>query len=58
VGENCFKWLMQNDWDNIVIPGGQPPRASFGHSFPQVLFVLNAFGVITDEFVDQLESTC
>jgi glucose/mannose-6-phosphate isomerase len=47
----------QNDWDHIIIPGGQPPRASFGFSFPQVLFVLSAFGVITDEFVDQLEAT-
>lgn len=56
-GGKLLLMAEQNDWDHIIIPGGQPPRASFGISFPQVLFVLSAFGVITDEFVAQLEAT-
>jgi glucose/mannose-6-phosphate isomerase len=56
-GGKLLLMAEQNDWDHIIIPGGQPPRASFGFSFPQVLFVLSAFGVITDEFVDQLNSS-
>jgi glucose/mannose-6-phosphate isomerase len=45
-----------NGWDLITIPGGHPPRACFGYSFPQVLFVLNAFGIISDAFINDLET--
>jgi glucose/mannose-6-phosphate isomerase len=55
-GGKLLQMADANGWDKIVIPGGQPPRASFGHSFPQVLFVLNAFGVISDEFLADMES--
>ena len=43
-----------NNWDTIIIPGGQPPRASFGLSFPQVLYVLNKFGIISKGFEHEL----
>jgi glucose/mannose-6-phosphate isomerase len=55
-GGKLLEMAKSNGWDSIVIPGGQPPRASFGFSFPQVLFVLNAFGIISDGFVAELES--
>lgn len=55
-GGKLFEMAKANGWDAIIIPGGQPPRASFGFSFPQVLFVLNAFGIISDGFVSELES--
>lgn len=55
-GGKLLEMAKSNGWDSIVIPGGQPPRASFGLSFPQVLFVLNAFGIISDGFVSELES--
>jgi glucose/mannose-6-phosphate isomerase len=55
-GGKLLEMAKASGWDAIVIPGGQPPRASFGHSFPQVLFVLNAFGIISDGFVSELES--
>lgn len=55
-GGELMRMAKANDWDRIAIPGGNPPRASFGYSFPQVLFVLSAFGVITDAFVNDLES--
>jgi glucose/mannose-6-phosphate isomerase len=44
-------------WDYIGIPGGQPPRACFGLSFPQVLYVLNAFGVISKNFENDLKAS-
>jgi len=55
-GGKLHEMAKSKGWDSIVIPGGQPPRASFGFSFPQVLFVLNAFGIISDGFVSELES--
>lgn len=55
-GGELTQMAKANRWDCITIPGGNPPRASFGYSFPQVLFVLSAFGIITDAFVNDLES--
>ena len=46
-----------NAWDYIGIPGGQPPRACFGLSFPQVLYVLNAFGIISKNFEADLKAS-
>lgn len=47
----------ENGWDFISIPGGQPPRASFGLSFPEVLYVLAAFGIISNKFEDDLKAS-
>jgi len=46
-----------NGWDFIAIPGGQPPRASFGLSFPEVLYVLAAFGIISKGFEAELKAS-
>lgn len=46
-----------HNWDYIGIPGGQPPRASFGLSFPQVLYVLHAYNVISKSFEKELEAS-
>lgn len=43
-------------WDFIGIPGGQPPRASFGLSFPEVLYVLHAHDIISKKFEKELEA--
>lgn len=56
-GGKLLEMAKANGWDAIVIPSGQPPRASFGQSFPQVLYVLNAFGIISDGFVKELEAS-
>ncbi len=44
-------------WDYIGIPGGQPPRASFGLSFPEVLYVLHAHEIISKKFEKELETS-
>ena len=44
-------------WDYVGIPGGQPPRASFGLSFPEVLYVLHAHGIISKKFEKELEAS-
>ncbi|MFC2175470.1 bifunctional phosphoglucose/phosphomannose isomerase [Bacteroidota bacterium] len=46
-----------NGWDFLAIPGGQPPRASFGLSFPEVLYVLGAFGIISNNFEKELKAS-
>ncbi len=47
----------EHGWDHIGIPGGQPPRASFGLSVPEVLYVLNAHGIVSKHFEKELEAS-
>ena len=56
-GGKLIEMANTKGWDHIIIPGGQPPRASFGLSFPQVLYVLEAFGVISKNFETDLKAT-
>lgn len=56
-GGNLKEMADANGWDYIGIPGGQPPRASFGLSFPEVLYVLAAFGIISKGFEAELEAS-
>ncbi len=55
-GGKLKEMASENGWDFIEIPGGQPPRASFGLSFPEVLYVLCAHGVISKKFEKELEA--
>lgn len=56
-GGKLKEMASENGWDFIAIPGGQPPRASFGLSFPEVLYVLSAFGVISNKFEGDLRAS-
>lgn len=39
----------------ITIPGGMPPRSCLGYSFTQLLFILQHYGLTSDEYTTQLE---
>lgn len=47
----------ENNLNHIIIPGGLPPRAAFGLSFPQLLFVFEKYGLINDLFISQIENS-
>jgi len=40
----------ENKYNNIIIPGNQPPRAMFGYAFTELFFMLNHYGIIEDSF--------
>lgn len=44
-------------WDCILIPSGMPPRTCFGYSVILQLCVLNQFGLISNEFKKEAQST-
>lgn len=56
-GGKLTEMAEKHHWDLIAIPGGQPPRASFGLSFPQIFYVLHAHGIISKKFEKELETT-
>jgi glucose/mannose-6-phosphate isomerase len=42
-------------YNHLIIPGGLPPRAAFGLAFPQLLFCLNKYDLISSQFINDLE---
>lgn len=52
-----FKKIAEAKGHNhLIIPGGLPPRAAFGLAFPQLFFVLNKYGLISDGFISAFEN--
>ncbi len=43
------------NYNNIIIPGGSPPRAMFGYAFVQLFYVLNHYEIISDFFTLDLK---
>lgn len=44
-----------NDIDYVLIDGGSPPRAAFGQSFVQLLYILFHLGLLEDGFKQYLQ---
>lgn len=44
-----------NNLDLALIPGGLPPRAALGYSMPQLFFVLQAYGLIDNDFIKSIQ---
>jgi len=47
----------ENNYNHILIPGGQPPRAMFGYAFTEIFYVLNHYGIIDDSFKSDFEKS-
>jgi glucose/mannose-6-phosphate isomerase len=50
-------FATQNKYPLILVPGGNPPRASLGYSLVQILFVLNKAKLINTSFIKEIESS-
>ena len=40
-----------NNYNNIIIPHGHPPRAMFGYAFTQLFYALNHYEIIDNKFI-------
>jgi len=47
----------EKGYNHVLIPGGFPPRAAFGYSSLQSLFILQKYGLISSGFVEEFEAT-
>ena len=47
----------ENNYNHILIPGGQPPRAMFGYAFTELFYVLNHYRIIDDSFKSDFENS-
>ncbi len=56
-GGKVVEMARKNNLPYILIPGGMPPRSCLGYSLTQLLFVLNAAGIISNRFEKELEKS-
>ena len=45
----------ENNYNKIIIPGNQPPRAMFGYAFTELFFILNHYEIIDGSFKADFE---
>lgn len=50
------KLAREREYDLIVIPGGNPPRACLNYSFPQIFFILNQLDLIDETPIQKLRT--
>jgi len=55
-GGEVLETAQKHDLPHIIIPGGMPPRACLAYSLTQLFFVLNAYGIIGDSFIQKIEA--
>ncbi len=48
---------LQNGFDTIVIPGGNPPRSCIGYSLVQLLKIVQFNGLVKTDFLSQINSS-
>lgn len=54
-GGSLKNLCWEKKYNVIEIPGGQPPRTSFGYNSVQQFFIFHAYGLIGGSFVHDLE---
>ncbi len=55
-GGKLAQWAQQYGFDCLMLPTGKPPRASLGYSLVQVLFILDHFGLTTNNFQKDIQA--
>jgi glucose/mannose-6-phosphate isomerase len=48
-------FCQENDYDCILVPGGNPPRSTLAYSLVQLLNILNSFGFIGSSKLEQMK---
>ncbi len=54
-GGKMIEIAKEHGLDYILVPGGNPPRASLGYSVVQQLYILNKLGLVSDAFKSDLK---
>jgi glucose/mannose-6-phosphate isomerase len=50
-------FCSENDYDCILVPGGNPPRSTLAYSLVQLLHILHSFGLIGSSSIDQMDKS-
>ncbi len=55
-GGSILEMATANNWNHFVVPGGEQPRAMLAYSLVQQLYILERYGLISDEHLTDLNS--
>lgn len=55
-GGELKKICEENNYNHIVIPGGNPPRTCIGFSMTEQVFILVKYGILPESSLDELQS--
>lgn len=53
-GGHLLEMAQSNGWNHAVVPGGEQPRAMLVYSLIQQLYLLNLYGLCSDEHIQNL----
>jgi len=56
-GGEALEIAKANNYNHIILPPGDSPRAMFSYSFTQQFYLLNHYGLISGEFVADIEAS-
>ena len=56
-GGKMEAFCSENDYDCILLPGGNPPRSTLAYSLVQLLHILHSFGLIGSSSIDQMDKS-
>lgn len=53
-GGDIKKIAENKSYNHLVLPEGFPPRAAFGYSLPQILFILTKYNIVNWDFTTEI----
>lgn len=56
-GGKMAQFCKENNYDCILVPGGNPPRSTLAYSLVQLLHILNTFRLIGSSSIEQMEKS-
>jgi glucose/mannose-6-phosphate isomerase len=56
-GGKMQTFCQENEYDCILVPGGNPPRSTLAYSLVQLLYILNSFGFIGTSTLNQMKNS-
>jgi len=55
-GGKLAEWAVRNNWNCIVVPGGNPPRAMVAYALTELFFIMMHYQVISADYVSDLKA--
>jgi glucose/mannose-6-phosphate isomerase len=55
-GGKLMEIAQQKNYNHIVIPGGNPPRAAFGLAFPPLFFLISHYKITSTDYISQFNN--
>jgi glucose/mannose-6-phosphate isomerase len=55
-GGTLLELATENSWNHAVVPGGEQPRAMLAYSLVQQIYLLNRYGLTSDQHIKDLNA--